>query len=62
VHVGYYRLVPFNPAVLSGVLPSMFCMGLALGICRAITGSCFARFVAQGLANLLLVGWLTVAL
>ncbi|WP_326957571.1 CPBP family intramembrane glutamic endopeptidase [Amycolatopsis sp. NBC_01286] len=60
VHVGNYGLIPFNPAVLAGVLPSVFCMGLALGICRTITGSCVASFVAQGVANLLLVGWLSV--
>lgn len=62
VHVGDYGLAPFNPNVLAGVLPSVFCMGLALGICRAITGSCIASFVAQGVSNLLLVGWLSATL
>jgi uncharacterized protein len=61
VHLGNYGLVPFNPGVVGGVLPSVFCMGLALGICRAITGSCVGSFVAQGTANLLLLVWVTSA-
>ncbi|NBH08294.1 CPBP family intramembrane glutamic endopeptidase [Amycolatopsis sp. SID8362] len=56
VHIGNYGLAPFNPAVLAGVVPSVLCMGLALGICRTITGSCVASFAAQGVANLVLVG------
>lgn len=59
VHLGNYGLVPFNPDVICGVLPSVFCMGLALGICRAVTGSCVGSFLAQGVANLLLVAWVT---
>jgi membrane protease YdiL (CAAX protease family) len=61
VHLGNYGLVPFNPDVICGVLPSVFCMGLALGICRVITGSCVGSIVAQGVANLLLVAWVMSA-
>ncbi|MFD0568603.1 CPBP family intramembrane glutamic endopeptidase [Kitasatospora gansuensis] len=57
VHLGDYGLQPFNARVICGVLPSVFVMGLALGVCRAWTGSALACAVAQGTANLLLLGW-----
>ncbi|MFD9907018.1 CPBP family intramembrane glutamic endopeptidase [Streptomyces sp. NPDC059063] len=56
VHVGDYGLHPYNPKVLCGLLPSVFLMGLALGFCRAVTGSAFACALAQGVCNLLLLG------
>jgi hypothetical protein len=61
VHLGNYGLSPFTPAVIAGVLPSVFCMGLALGYCRVVTGSVFASAAAQGIANLALVSWVTMA-
>jgi membrane protease YdiL (CAAX protease family) len=57
VHLGNYGLNPLNGEVVLGVLPSVFCMGLALGFCRAVTGSAIASAIAQGTANLLLVAW-----
>ncbi|TCO62237.1 CPBP family intramembrane glutamic endopeptidase [Actinocrispum wychmicini] len=57
VHLGNYGLNPPNGGVILGVLPSVFCMGLALGFCRALTGSVLASAIAQGTANLLLVAW-----
>ncbi|MGW6916528.1 CPBP family intramembrane glutamic endopeptidase [Kitasatospora sp. NPDC054939] len=62
VHLGDYGLNPFNARVICGVLPSVFVMGLALGICRAWTGSALASTLAQGTANLLLLGWVLWAL
>ncbi|MFJ5119562.1 type II CAAX prenyl endopeptidase Rce1 family protein [Kitasatospora sp. NPDC088548] len=62
VHLGDYGLHPFDTRVICGVLPSVFTMGLALGICRAWTGSALAGAVAQGTANLLLLGWVLWAL
>ncbi|MEU0250480.1 CPBP family intramembrane glutamic endopeptidase [Streptomyces sp. NPDC006235] len=56
VHLGDYGLNPLNLRVVCGVLPSVFLMGLALGICRAVTGSALACAVAQGMCNLLLLG------
>ncbi|GHA56018.1 hypothetical protein GCM10010330_04380 [Streptomyces tendae] len=56
VHLGDYGLRPFNVQVICGVLPSVFLMGLALGVCRAVTGSAVACAVAQGVCNLLLLG------
>ncbi|MFI9721849.1 CPBP family intramembrane glutamic endopeptidase [Streptomyces sp. NPDC052396] len=56
VHLGDYGLHPLNPKVICGVLPSVFLMGLALGVCRALTGSALACAVAQGVCNLLLLG------
>ncbi|MFI1016650.1 lysostaphin resistance A-like protein [Streptomyces sp. NPDC020965] len=55
VHLGDYGLNPFNLRVICGVLPSVFLMGLALGVCRALTGSALACAVAQGSCNLLLL-------
>ncbi|MER5863146.1 CPBP family intramembrane glutamic endopeptidase [Kitasatospora sp. NPDC002040] len=57
VHLGDYGLQPLNARVICGVLPSVFVMGLALGICRAWTGSALACAVAQGTANLVMLGW-----
>ncbi len=57
VHLGDYGLHPLNPAVVSGMVPSVFVMGLALTWCRLRTGSVYASVVAQGLANLLLAVW-----
>jgi membrane protease YdiL (CAAX protease family) len=57
VHLGDYGLHPLSWTVLAGMLPSVFVMGLALGACRVATGSAFGCVVAQGAANLLLVGW-----
>ena len=57
VHLGDYGLAPYNGAVIAGVLPSVFLMGLALGYCRVRTGSVYASAAAQGVANLLLAGW-----
>ncbi|MEU6231731.1 CPBP family intramembrane glutamic endopeptidase [Kitasatospora sp. NPDC047058] len=62
VHLGDYGLHPFDTRVICGVLPSVFAMGLALGICRAWTGSALAGALAQGTANLLLLGWVLWAL
>ncbi|MFF1793957.1 lysostaphin resistance A-like protein [Kitasatospora sp. NPDC086009] len=62
VHLGDYGLNPFDTRVITGVLPSVFTMGLALGVCRAWTGSALASAVAQGTANLLLLGWVLWAL
>ncbi|MFM9629140.1 lysostaphin resistance A-like protein [Streptomyces galilaeus] len=56
VHLGDYGLNPLNLRVVCGVLPSVFFMGLALGICRAVTGSALACAAAQGVCNLLLLG------
>ncbi|MFH9071628.1 CPBP family intramembrane glutamic endopeptidase [Streptomyces alboflavus] len=56
VHVGDYGLNPFNLKVLCGLLPSVFLMGLALGVLRAVTGSALACAAAQGVCNLLLLG------
>lgn len=56
VHLGDYGLNPLNVKVVCGVLPSVFFMGLALGICRAVTGSALACAAAQGVCNLLLLG------
>ncbi|MEV4685468.1 CPBP family intramembrane glutamic endopeptidase [Streptomyces kurssanovii] len=55
VHLGDYGLNPLNLKVICGVLPSVFLMGLALGICRAVTGSALASACAQGACNLLLL-------
>jgi membrane protease YdiL (CAAX protease family) len=57
VHLGDYGLNPFDLAVILGVLPSVFVMGLALGWCRLRAGSVLASALAQGLANLLLAAW-----
>ncbi|WP_347350956.1 CPBP family intramembrane glutamic endopeptidase [Intrasporangium sp.] len=57
VHLGDYGLRPFDGTVIAGVLPSVFLMGLALGFCRVRTGSVYACVLAQGVANLLLLGW-----
>lgn len=62
VHLGDYGLNPLNLRVVCGVLPSVFVMGLALGICRAWTGSALAAAFAQGTANLLLLAWVLWAL
>jgi hypothetical protein len=43
-----------NLKVICGVLPSVFLMGLALGIRRAVTGSGLASACAQGICNPLL--------
>ncbi|MEV6400113.1 CPBP family intramembrane glutamic endopeptidase [Streptomyces sp. NPDC051907] len=59
VHLGDYGLNPLNLKVICGVLPSVFLMGLALGVCRAITGSALACAVAQGVCNLLLLAAVT---
>jgi uncharacterized protein len=56
VHLGDYGLNPLNLRVICGVLPSVFLMGLALGVCRAVTGSALACAFAQGACNLLLLG------
>lgn len=56
VHLGDYGLNPLNLRVICGVLPSVFLMGLALGVCRAVTGSALACACAQGACNLLLLG------
>ncbi|MEI5101460.1 CPBP family intramembrane glutamic endopeptidase [Streptomyces sp. PmtG] len=56
VHLGDYGLNPYNPKVICGLLPSVFLMGLALGLCRALTGSALACAAAQGTCNLLLLG------
>jgi membrane protease YdiL (CAAX protease family) len=57
VHLGDYGLHPVRAAVIAGVLPSVFVMGLALGYCRVATRSVLGSVVAQAVANLLLVGW-----
>jgi membrane protease YdiL (CAAX protease family) len=57
VHLGDYGLNPVSGPVLAGMLPSVFLMGLALGICRLRTGSVAACIAAQGAANVLLAGW-----
>ncbi len=57
VHLGDYGLQPLDGKVIAGVLPSVLLMGLALGWCRVRTGSVHACVVAQGVANLLLLGW-----
>ncbi|MQS11114.1 CPBP family intramembrane metalloprotease [Streptomyces kaniharaensis] len=57
VHLGDYGLNPLNGWVICGVLPSVFAMGVALGVCRAWTGSALASALAQGAANLLLLAW-----
>ncbi|MGW2254657.1 CPBP family intramembrane glutamic endopeptidase [Kitasatospora sp. NPDC001660] len=62
VHLGDYGLNPLNVQVICGVLPSVFAMGVALGVCRAWTGSALASAVAQGTANLLLLAWVLWAL
>ncbi|MBV6698057.1 CPBP family intramembrane glutamic endopeptidase [Kitasatospora aureofaciens] len=62
VHLGDYGLNPLNGWVICGVLPSVFAMGVALGVCRAWTGSALASAVAQGTANLLLLAWVLWAL
>ncbi|MFD7905084.1 CPBP family intramembrane glutamic endopeptidase [Kitasatospora sp. NPDC059747] len=62
VHLGDYGLNPLNARVICGVLPSVFAMGVALGVCRAWTGSALASAVAQGTANLLLLAWVLWAL
>ncbi len=60
VHLGDYGLNPFNPAVIAGMLPSVFLMGLALGWCRVVTGSVAGSVLAQGAANLALLAWVLV--
>jgi membrane protease YdiL (CAAX protease family) len=57
VHLGDYGLHPVRPAVIAGVLPSVFLMGLALGWCRHTAGSVVASILAQGAANLLLTAY-----
>jgi len=57
VHLGDYGLHPLNLAVVAGMVPSVFLMGLALTLCRLRTGSVFASAAAQGIANLLLALW-----
>jgi CAAX protease family protein len=57
VHLGDYGLRPFSAVVVLTVLPSVFVMGLALGWCRLVSGSVLGSTLAQGLANLLLAGW-----
>jgi hypothetical protein len=57
VHLGDYGLHPLNLAVVAGMVPSVFLMGLALTSCRLRTGSVFASAAAQGIANLLLALW-----
>lgn len=57
VHIGDYGLNPLNSLVLAGMLPSVFLMGVALGICRLVTGSVLGSIVAQGVANVLLAAW-----
>lgn len=57
VHLGNYGLVPFNGKVIAGLLPSVFCMGIALGVARVATGSVLGSAIAQGGANLGLVAW-----
>lgn len=57
VHVGDYGLNPYDGTVLWGMLASVLVMGIALGICRRITGSVLASILAQGTANLLLLVW-----
>lgn len=56
VHLGDYGLNPLNWKVVCGLLPSVFLMGLALGLVRAATGSALACALAQGACNLLLLG------
>ncbi|GGT40864.1 hypothetical protein GCM10010271_51040 [Streptomyces kurssanovii] len=53
--LGDHGLNPLNLKVICGVLPSVFLMGLVLGICRAVTGSALASACAQGACNLLLM-------
>lgn len=57
LHLGDYGLNPLAPAVIAGMLPSVLLMGVALGWCRVITGSVVGSIVAQGIANLMLLGW-----
>jgi membrane protease YdiL (CAAX protease family) len=57
VHIGDYGLVPFDPQVLAGMLPSVFVMGLALGYCREVTSSVVGSTIAQGTANVLFTLW-----
>jgi membrane protease YdiL (CAAX protease family) len=57
VHLGDYGLHPVHAAVIAGVLPSVFAMGLALGWCRVATSSVLGSTVAQAVANLLLTAW-----
>lgn len=57
VHLGDYGLVPLNAEVITGMLPSVFLMGLALGWCRVATGSVVASTVAQGVGNVALAFW-----
>ena len=61
VHMGDYGLKPLNSLVLAGMLPSVFLMGVALGVCRLVTGSVVGSIIAQGVANLLLLGWVMLA-
>jgi membrane protease YdiL (CAAX protease family) len=61
VHLGDYGLNPYHPAVVASSQVSVFVMGLGLGVCRVATGSVSACVVAQGTANLALVGFLLVA-
>ncbi|MEV0600348.1 CPBP family intramembrane glutamic endopeptidase [Streptomyces sp. NPDC050315] len=56
VHLGDYGLNPFNVRVMYGALSSVFLMGLALGICRSLTGSTLACAATQGMCNMLLLG------
>lgn len=55
VHLGDYGLKPFDAEVAAGAVLSVFLMGLALGLCRAVTGSVPACAAAQGVCNLMLL-------
>jgi membrane protease YdiL (CAAX protease family) len=57
VHLGDYGLHPFRLSVALGAVASVFVMGLALGICRLLSGSFLASAAAQGAANLALLAW-----
>lgn len=57
VHLGDYGLHPLNLAVVAGMVPSVFVMGLALTWCRLRTGSVYGSAAAQGTANLILALW-----
>jgi uncharacterized protein len=57
VHLGDYGLHPFDGRVIAGMVPSVFLMGVALGLCRVRTGSVVTCIVGQGFANLVLLVW-----
>ena len=57
LHLGVYGMNPFNGNMILGMLPSVFGMGVFLGLLREVTGSAFMCAIAQAIGNIALLGW-----